>query len=748
MKWSGEKYLIIIASILLLSCTSNTEKKDLNTNLIPYPKVLKNSKKQFISDKISINFPKEFSEKAEYLKKALSAYSNIEFRMNDSNKNISTINIQLIKSKELDSLKDAYKLIINEKSISIIAKKNTGIFYGIQTLIQLTKLNNNEDLSTLKYPCISIRDWPEFTHRGMLLDCCRHFFEVKTIKKYIDLLAFYKMNVLHWHLTEDQGWRIAIENYPKLNSVGSWRKENSETYGGYYTKKEIKEIVAYAKEKHIEIIPEIELPGHSQAAIAAYPNLSCTGTQVQVANDWGVFKEIYCAGNDSVFIFLEQVFDEVIELFPSKYIHIGGDEAPKKRWQECEKCQQRIKIENLEDEHELQRYFIERIAKQLKLKNKTIIGWDEILEGGTIEGAIVQSWRGFEGGISAIKKGNKAIMSPTSHCYFDYDIKTTNLYKVYSFDPIPDGLTKKEEKLIIGGECNLWSERILNENDLDQKTFPRLLAISEVLWTYPEIRDSSSFEKRVTTHYTLLENSGVNYGIAVEPIALKCINNANSLKVKILPGEPSLTFKYGWDSDSITKDANKDLTIQIDKSGILSIQSFKNQKPYGEILKQEFSKNKANGRTVEYVSNYSEFYESNQNHTLTDGKIGGLSFKDGNWQGFFGKDIECIIDLDQQIAISNVKSNFFQYSNSWIFLPEFLEIQLSLDGKIWTKSITEKPVKNPKERGQFKECISVDCHEEMARFIKIIAKNRGPVPDWHEAAGSKSWLFIDEVIVE
>ena len=748
MKWSGEKYLIIIASILLLSCTSNTEKKDLNTNLIPYPKVLKNSKKQFISDKISINFPKEFSEKAEYLKKALSAYSNIEFRMNDSNKNISTINIQLIKSKELDSLKDAYKLIINEKSISIIAKKNTGIFYGIQTLIQLTKLNNNEELSTLKYPCISIRDWPEFTHRGMLLDCCRHFFEVKTIKKYIDLLAFYKMNVLHWHLTEDQGWRIAIENYPKLNSVGSWRKENSETYGGYYTKKEIKEIVAYAKEKHIEIIPEIELPGHSQAAIAAYPSLSCTGTQVQVANDWGVFKEIYCAGNDSVFIFLEQVFDEVIELFPSKYIHIGGDEAPKKRWQECEKCQQRIKIENLEDEHELQRYFIERIAKQLKLKNKTIIGWDEILEGGTIEGAIVQSWRGFEGGISAVKKGNKAIMSPTSHCYFDYDIKTTNLYKVYSFDPIPNGLTKKEEKLIIGGECNLWSERILNENDLDQKTFPRLLAISEVLWTYPEIRDSSSFEKRVTTHYTLLENSGVNYGIAVEPIALKCINNANSLKVKILPGEPSLTFKYGWDSDSITKDANKDLTIQIDKSGILSIQSFKNQKPYGEILKQEFSKNKANGRTVEYVSNYSEFYESNQNHTLTDGKIGGLSFKDGNWQGFFGKDIECIIDLDQQIAISNVKSNFFQYSNSWIFLPEFLEIQLSLDGKIWTKSTTEKPVKNPKERGQFKECISVDCHEEMARFIKIIAKNRGPVPDWHEAAGSKSWLFIDEVIVE
>jgi hexosaminidase len=748
MKWSGKKYLIILSSILLFSCSTSTEKIALNTDLIPFPKILKDYKKHFVSDKISISFDDEFFDKAYFLKKALSKYSNIEIQLGQSKKNISNVNIQLIKSKELDSLKDAYQLIISEKSISIIAKKNTGIFYGIQTLIQLTKLNNNKDASTLMYPCLSINDWPEFAHRGMLLDCCRHFFEVKTIKKYIDLLAFYKMNVLHWHLTEDQGWRIAIDSYPKLNSIGSWRKDSSETYGGFYTKKEIKEIVSYAQEQHVEIIPEIELPGHSQAAVAAYPNLSCTGDQVNVANDWGVFKEIYCAGNDSVFLFLEKVLDEVIELFPSKYIHIGGDEAPKKRWQDCQKCQQRIKTENLKDEHELQRYFIERVANKLRIKNKTIIGWDEILEGGTIEGAVVQSWRGFDGGISAIKKGNKAIMSPTSHCYFDYDIKTTDLYKVYNFNPIPENLTEKERKLIIGGECNLWSERILNEKDLDQKTFPRILAMSEVLWTYPPIRDSSSIEKRVNSHNNILGNMGVNYGISVEPVSLKIINKSNLLKVKIIPGEPSLTFKYGWDTDSIMKDVNQNLTLQINRSGIMSIQGFKNQKPYGKIHKQEFSKHNANGGSVEYISNYSEFYESNYNYTLTDGKIGSLNFKDGNWQGFFGKDIECIIDLNKQIAISTVKSNFFQYSNSWIFLPEFLEIQLSIDGQIWSKSITENPIKNPKERGGVKECISVDCHNEMARYIKIKAKNRGPVPDWHEAAGSKSWLFIDEVIVE
>ena len=302
--------------------------------------------------------------------------------------------------------------------------------------------------------------------------------------------------------------------------------------------------------------------------------------------------------------------------------------------------------------------------------------------------------------------------------------------------------------MIIGGECNLWSERIVNEKELDQKTFPRILAMSEVLWSYPSDRDSSSIENRVNTHYALLENMGVNYGIAVDPIALKSINNSNPLKVKIIPGESNLNFKYKWDSDSTMKQPHQNLTLKINQSGVLSIQAFKNKKPYGEILLQEFSKNQANQGSVEYTSKYSEFYESNRNHTLTDGKIGSLNFKDGNWQGFFGKDIECIIDLKETISVSKVKSSFFQYSNSWIFLPEYLEIQLSEDGKNWIKTKKKKPIQNPQKRGQFKEEISVDFYDEMARYIKIKAKNRGPVPDWHEAAGSKSWLFIDEVIVE
>ena len=745
MKWNGKNYLFIFFIGFCISCSNETKFKELNTSLIPYPKKLTKSDKHFSSSEIVISFSEQFQNEAIYLKNALSEYLEIKIILSDTNLKG---NIQLIKSNQLDTIKDYYELYINQKEVSINARSSAGIFYGIQSLIQLTKLNNQQKSLDLIYPCLEIKDWPEFSHRGMLIDCCRHFFEVSTIKKYIDLLGFYKMNVLHWHLTEDQGWRLAIDRYPKLNTIGSWRKDSSEIYGGFYTKEEIKEIVQYASLRHIEIIPEIELPGHSQAAIASYPYLSCKGDNVNVANDWGVFKEIYCAGNDSVFIFLENIFDEVIELFPSKYIHIGGDEAPKNRWENCKKCQKRIKDENLKDEHELQRYFIERIATQLKMKNKIIIGWDEILEGGNIEGAIVQSWRGFEGGISAVKKGNRAIMSPTSHCYFDYDINTTNLYQVYNFDPIPENLSKKEKKLIIGGECNLWSERILNEKELDQKTFPRLLAMSEVLWTYPSKRDSSSIENRVNKHYTLLENLGVNYGIAVEPIAIKCINNSNPSKVKIVAGESSLNFKYKWDTDSKMKDLNENNTIQIDQSGELSIQAFKNEKKYGEPHFQKFSKNKANEGIVKYISSYSEFYESNHNYTLTDSKIGGLNFKDGNWQGFFGKDIECILDLQKTIPISLIQSNFYQYNNSWIFLPEYLEIHLSFDGENWEKLEKKQSIGSPKKRGHFIETISIKCNNKNARYIKLIAKNRGPVPDWHEAAGSKSWLFIDEIIIK
>jgi len=342
--------------------------------------------------------------------------------------------------------KEAYSINSSQQKISITGGSGKGLMHAFQTLRQIL-ITQNE---SFRIPALQIKDSPRFQWRGMLLDCARHFMEKDFVKRYIDLLALYKMNTLHWHLTEDQGWRIEIKKYPKLTEIGAWRDDGKGgRYGGFYTQEDIKEIVAYATARGVNVVPEIELPGHSQAALAAYPQLSCTGGPFEVETEWGVFKDIYCAGNDSTFIFLQDVLTEVINLFPSPYIHIGGDEAPKYRWEHCEKCQRRIKVEGLHDEHELQSYFISRIGKLLESKGKKMIGWDEILEGGLPEGAIVQSWRGFAGATQAVKQGNKAILSPTSHAYFDYGLNDTDMQEVYSFEPVPSGLTPEEQQLFL-----------------------------------------------------------------------------------------------------------------------------------------------------------------------------------------------------------------------------------------------------------------------------------------------------------
>ena len=366
--------------------------------------------------------------------------------------------INLLIDSTISKHSEYYNLDINKNFILIKGSDREGLIHGVYSLIQ--HIPRSSGVNDSKLASISISDYPKFKWRGLLLDCCRHFMSIDFVKRYIDLLAYHKMNVLHWHLTEDQGWRIEIDKYPKLTDVGAWRKEKDGTiYGGFYTKEQIKNVVDYAYKRGVNIVPEIELPGHSVAALAAYPEYSCTGGPFEVEKDWGVFKDIYCAGNDSTFVFLENVLDEIIELFPSKYIHIGGDEAPKYRWENCIKCKKRIQDENIQDTHELQSYFIQRIENYISGKGKKLIGWDEILEGGLANDATVQSWRGFEGALEAVKTGHDAIVSPTSHAYFDYDLDAIDLKKVYNFDPIPAGVPSDKEKHIIGGECNMWTER-------------------------------------------------------------------------------------------------------------------------------------------------------------------------------------------------------------------------------------------------------------------------------------------------
>jgi hexosaminidase len=369
----------------------------------------------------------------------------------------------------------------------------------------------------------------------MHLDCCRHFFTVDEVKKYLDHMAMYKMNVFHWHLTDDQGWRIEIKKYPKLAEISSIRKEtiigkqsdtskfDGKPYGGYYTQEQIKDVVAYAQKLHITIVPEIEMPGHSLAALAAYPEFSCKGGKIETGTEWGVFDDVFCPGNEFTFVFLEDIIDEVCELFPGKYIHIGGDECPKTRWKECSRCQERIKAGGLKDENELQSYFIQRIENYVNSKGKQIIGWDEILEGGLAPNAAVMSWRGTKGGIEAAKMKHYVVMTPGRPCYFDhyqYFDKSKEplaiggynpIDSVYAYDPVPKELTPMESAYIMGAQGNVWTEYIPSFAQVEYMSMPRMAALAEVLWTKPENKNYNSFIKRLTIHSRLLDKMGVNY---------------------------------------------------------------------------------------------------------------------------------------------------------------------------------------------------------------------------------------------
>lgn len=423
----------------------------------------------------------------------------------------------------------AYTLQVRKEGIYISGDNENGVFYGIQTLIQLMPVGKS---ASLKIPFISITDYPRFQYRGLMLDVGRHFFPVDFVKKYIDYIALHKMNYFHWHLTEDQGWRIPVPKYPLLTKVGGFRdgtiigrfpgKGNDNLrYGGSYTREEIKDVVAYAAKRYITVVPEIEMPGHSSAALTAYPYLGCTGGPYKVQQTWGVFNDVFCAGNDTVFTFLQNVIDEVVALFPSKYIHIGGDECPKTSWKTCPKCQKRIKDNNLKDENGLQSYFIRRMEKYINSKGKTIIGWDEILEGGLAPNAVVMSWRGEKGGIEAARQNHDVIMTPGSYVYLDHSQTKKEdsvaiggflpIETVYGYEPVPKELTAAEATHIMGAQGNVWTEYMGNTQKVEYMIFPRMSALSEVLWSPAAKRNWAGFQPRLQQQYKRYDLWKANY---------------------------------------------------------------------------------------------------------------------------------------------------------------------------------------------------------------------------------------------
>lgn len=436
---------------------------------------------------------------------------------------------------------EGYQLTVDDKRIEVRAPEAAGLFYGLQTLYQLLppEIEGTSPISIVQWliPGVSIEDKPRFNWRGLHLDVGRHFMPVGFIKDYLDHMAMHKLNTFHWHLTEDQGWRIEIKKYPRLTEVGAWRKEtlvghlrdeprryDAQRYGGYYTQDEVREIVAYAKDRFITVVPEIEMPGHARAAIAAYPELGVTGEEIEVATHWGIFTDIYNV-EEETFNFIEDVLTEVMELFPSEYIHIGGDEAKKDQWVASERIQQQIKELGLKDEHELQSYFITRIEKFLNENGRKLIGWDEILEGGLAPNAAVMSWRGTEGGIAAAKSGHYVVMTPESHVYFDYYQSPedtlrreplaiggfTPIEKVYHYEPVPEELTAEEAKYIMGAQANVWTEYLKTPEQVNYMVFPRVSALAEVVWTPKEVKDWNRFMNDLPKQLRRYEYRGINF---------------------------------------------------------------------------------------------------------------------------------------------------------------------------------------------------------------------------------------------
>lgn len=511
------------------------------------------------------------SGEAEYLKAALADATGFNFFIGE---NVSANTVIVLRLDDQLAGDESYKIRSSEKQYEITGKTPAGVFYGVQTFLQLFP---PLEKGAVNLPLISVDDEPRFEWRGMHLDVCRHFYSVEVVKKLIDEMSKYKLNTFHWHLTEDQGWRIEIKKYPKLTEVGAWRDEtvvghmadaphkfDGEKHGGFYTQEQIKDVVAYAAARYITIVPEIEMPGHAQAALAAYPWLGCFNDTLKPWTLWGVSENVYCAGKESTFKFLEDVLDEVCELFPGQYIHVGGDECPKDNWEKCPLCQKRMKEEGCKDEHELQSYFIQRMEHYLETKGKKLIGWDEILEGGLAENAAVMSWRGEEGGIAAANLGHKVVMTPGNWCYFDHYQSTdpneetaigglTDLEEVYSYDPVPAQLDKDKQKLIMGTQANLWTEYIPTAEHLEYMIYPRLCALAEVQWTQPANKNFADFALRMDDNYIRLAEDGIHLRVpAPEGLSPVEFFSSKEASIELTCGAESAVMRYTTDGSEPT----------------------------------------------------------------------------------------------------------------------------------------------------------------------------------------------------
>ena len=753
-------YLILFVAFLTIRCAPEPQKID-EIAIIPKPveHIIKNG--QFIlKDFYAVTAENDLANASLYFKDQIDKLINIELDPSSNKK------VEFVENLNLEE--EAYYLDVSKSGIKIEARDSKGAFYAVQSLFQLFP-NDAGSWNEIIIPHASIKDEPQFKYRGMHLDVGRHMYSVEFIKKYIDMMSKLKMNTFHWHLTEDQGWRIEIKKYPKLQEIAAFRKEtlvghysdqphqfDGERYGGFYTQEQIKEIVAYASDRQITIIPEIEMPGHSQAAIAAYPELGCTNEQVEVATKWGVFEEVYCP-TETTFKFLEDVIDEVVQLFPGKYIHIGGDEAPKTRWKNCSYCQNLIREKGLKDEHGLQSYFIQRMEKYINSKGKQIIGWDEILEGGLTPNATVMSWRGTQGAVEAAKEGHDVILTPTSHCYFDYyQSENENeplaiggflpLEKVYSFNPIPKELTEEESQYVLGAQGNIWTEYMPDEKQVEYMAFPRMIALSEVVWSKPTQRDYKDFVSRLENYQKRLDTWDINYANHIYEVQGALKNDEGKLTYELSTTSDSYPIYYSVDNTEPSIEYKN--PIEVNSSTKIKALVKNNGKALGNIFEQNINLHKGVGAKITIDKEPHPSYNAGGKVALINGISGNNKrYGDKEWLGFWGEDLKITIEFNKPTEVNTISTRFHNGNGQWIYAPAFIAARIDLeDGG----TVANKFIVNDENTATI---ISSDMtfntlSQMVATKVELIIPNYGIIPEGKQGAGNKAWTFIDEIIIE
>lgn len=673
-----------------------------------------------------------------------------------------------------DGRKEAYSINVSSDGILVQAVAPEGIYRATRTLL---KSVGTEKTSSVEFPSAEVSDWPRFGYRGLMLDVSRHFSDVEMVKRTIDMLALHQLNIFHWHLTDDQGWRIEIKSHPELTEVGAWRDDtvvgrylggtdyptDGKRHGGFYTQEQIREIVAYAKERYIEIIPEIDLPGHTSAVLAAYPQLGCEDKEYKVANRWGVIRDVLCAGNPASLDLFKDIMDEVCELFPGKYIHLGGDECVKDRWKACPKCQKKIRELGLKDgsryskEDYLQSWFMGEVASYVQSKGKRVIGWDEILEGVPMDDSVIMSWRGTEGGITAARMGHDVVMTPTSDMYFDQSQTLAsqleeipvggfiNVMKVYSYEPLPASLTPEQQKHILGCQANVWCEYMPEERIRQYQMLPRLAALSEVQWTMPKRKNYKDFLKRLPKMLSIYDHYGYNYAKHIFDVACSYSVNVEkgSLEVSLstLGNDPIYYTLDGTSPQTKKAMLYDDTPIVISSPSELKVSVLRNGKFTKEETLFNLDCNKATFKKVNISTTLNIMQAHLPHEILTDGIIGSLRCDDYRWMSCTGR-MSLVLDLGKSESFSRIGWVALNSQSENILVPQNVKIQISEDGKQYC-TILDIEKNHEIQAEQSVERISEEVGAQTARYIKMDFDSY-KYPD----KTSPSWVFLSELIVE